>query len=81
MANLDFLEQLAELDVPPPPVEFDRQLHERLNRSLLTQHLLEFVVSALPWALIHFARTVVEAITFTLTGKYGLQPRKRPPEL
>ena len=29
----DFLEQLADLDVPPPPSEFGQQLHERMNRD------------------------------------------------
>ena len=31
----NFLERLGELEVPPPPAEFDAQLHERVNESLL----------------------------------------------
>jgi hypothetical protein len=71
----DFLEQLAEIETPPPPAEFDRQLHERLNRSLMAQHLLDFAVGAVPWALGHFFRAVVGTLGFTLTGKFGGRPK------
>jgi hypothetical protein len=72
----DFLAPLAQLDVRPPPPEFDRQLHERMNRSLLVQHLVDLVTGALPWALVHFAQAVVGLLRFTTTGRFD-EP-KRP---
>ncbi len=72
----DILEQLAEVEVAPPPPEFDRQLHQRLNQSLTAQHLIDFVVGALPWALVHFARAVLGAIALTVSGKPADAPRK-----
>jgi hypothetical protein len=65
----DFLEQLAELEISQPPPEFDRRLHERLNRALFWQHVLDLLVGALPWAALHFARAVWAAVSFSLTGK------------
>jgi hypothetical protein len=72
----DFLEQLANLDVAPPPREFDRQLHARLNRSLVLQHLLDLAVGAVPWALVQFARAVLGMVGFTLTGKFDDERRR-----
>ena len=66
----DLLEQLADLEVPPPPAQFDRQLHERVNRSLVTSQLVDLLARGLPWALLHFARAVVGLVGFTLTGHY-----------
>lgn len=76
----DLFEQLAEWEVPPPPVEFDRQLHQRLNRTLVAMQVLDLIVRALPWALWHFGRALVGAVVFSLRGKY-LQPpdKNRPP--
>ena len=74
MVNL--LEQLADLEVPPPPAQFDRQLHQRVNRSLLVWQLVDLVVSAMPWAMLHFARALVGLITFTVTGRYERKPKK-----
>jgi class 3 adenylate cyclase len=66
----DFLEQLSKLDVPAPPVEFDRQFHRRLNHALLVQQTLDLVVRAMPWAILHFARALAGAIGYTLTGRF-----------
>ena len=35
-----------------------RQLHQRVNRWLLLQQLVEFVTGATPWAVLQFARAV-----------------------
>jgi len=72
----DFLEQLAELDVPTPPAEFDRQLHARVNRSLVLQHLFDLAVGAFPWAVLGFARAVLGLVVFTTTGRF---PDERKP--
>jgi hypothetical protein len=75
----DFLEKLADIEVRQPPPEFDRQLHERLNRSLVSQHLLDLLVGGLPWAMLHFARALVGLVIFSLTGKFEEGPRKEDP--
>lgn len=66
----DFLEQLADLEVRDPPPEFDRSLHERLNRSLVVQHVLDLMLGAIPWAIAHFFGAVVGFVKFTATGKF-----------
>lgn len=66
---LDQLERLAEVQVPPPPVEFDRQVHQRVNQRLLALHLVDFAVRALPWAMAEFARALCSALVRALTGK------------
>jgi hypothetical protein len=73
----NLFEQLADLEVPPPPDQFDRQLHERVNRSLVQTQLVDLIVSGLPWALLHFARAFVGLITFTLTGRYETNPKNQ----
>jgi hypothetical protein len=76
----DFLEQLAELDVPAPPAEFDRQFHRRLNHALLLQQTLDLVVRAMPWAMLHLARALAGAIDYTLTGRFhGPEETVDPP--
>ncbi len=73
----DLLEQLADLEVPPPPLHFDRQLHERVNRSLVISQAVDLLVSGLPWAMLHFARAVVGLIAFTLTGRYESKSKNK----
>lgn len=74
----NFLEQLGELEVPPPPAQFDSQLHERVNESLLGVQLTELVVEVMPMAIAEMARAFVGFVTFTLTGRYeGERPSKR----
>ena len=74
----DWFEQLAEQDVPPAPVDFDRRLHERVNDSLLAVHYLEFACRAAPYALLHFSQAMIGALRFTLTGKYPSDRPDRP---
>jgi hypothetical protein len=68
----DLFESLAELEIPPPPdtEAFDRQLHERVNRSLVAGQMTDLVIGGLPWAIAHFARALVGLITLTITGRY-----------
>ncbi|MGA2033431.1 MAG: hypothetical protein ABSG68_14345 [Thermoguttaceae bacterium] len=65
----DFLDQLAELEVRDPPPEFDRQLHQRVNRALVFQQLLGLVF-ALPGAALHFLRGLLAVAAFSLSGKF-----------
>ena len=66
----DFLEELAHLEVPEPPAQFDAQLHQRVNRSLAVQHVADMVLGATPWAAFHFLTAALAALAFTLTGRY-----------
>lgn len=75
MVNL--LDQLAELEVPPPPAQFDTQLHERVNRSLVKTQLVDLFVSGMPWAMLHFARAFVGLIAYTITGRYESPKKER----
>jgi hypothetical protein len=72
----DFLEQLADLEVRQPPPEFDRQLHDRLNRALLVQHIADLILGGVPWALSHFVRSVGGWFRLTFTGKLNERERK-----
>jgi hypothetical protein len=75
MSNL--LDRLADWEVPPPPAAFDAQLHERVNRSLVTSQLLDLLVSGLPWALLHFGRALMGLLVFTLSGHYETKSKDR----
>ena len=74
----NLFDRLADLEVPPPPAQFDQQLHERVNRSLVVGHVVNLVFDALPWALTHFARALVGAATYTLAGRYEIDPKHKP---
>lgn len=76
----DLFERLSQLEVPPPPPAptFDRQLHERVNRTLLLLHIGEFAFCILPWAAIHFGHAMLSAVYSTITGKFDTQPPRNP---
>ena len=74
MSN-DFLDQLAAIDAPEPPPEFDRKLHQRLNRALLVQHLFGLAAGSVPWAAFHFLRAVLGAAAFSVTGRFDQPDR------
>ncbi len=75
--NSDFLDQLADVDVPPPPAEFGQELHVRVNRTLTYLQLIEFACAALPWALWELGRALAGWARFTLSGKYDWNRKKR----
>ena len=66
----DFLEKLAELEVREPPSNFDQKLHERVNRTLLVQHVIDLFVGGVFWSGFHFLRAVLGWLFFTVTGQY-----------
>jgi hypothetical protein len=74
----DLLERLAEATVPPLPADFDRAVHQRLNRTLVVGQLAEFACVALPCALAEFARALAAATLFTSSGKYPAAEEKEP---
>jgi hypothetical protein len=69
----DLFEQLSTTSVPPVPEDFNRTLHDRVNHNLLALHLFDFVVKAMPFALVHAMEAVV--FWFVLT----LAPHHKPP--
>ena len=73
----DLFDQLAEGDVPPPPEHFDRQLHQRLNRTLLTMHIVDLCLRCLPWCLMKFGQAVIGAVRYTILGSYDAGHRRQ----
>ena len=72
----DFLEQLADLEVVEPPSDFNRRLHQRVNRTLLTQHVIDFFVGAIAWSVPHFFRAAFGWLLLTITGKFPDRNRR-----
>jgi len=68
MQNL--LEELNRIEVPPPPANMQRGVHERLNHWLATSQLIELVVHAFAYAVYHFAPAIVGAVVLSLSGKF-----------
>jgi hypothetical protein len=66
----DVFEELMAAEVPPPPAEMVRDVHERLNRSLLVAQLMEFVLWAAPYAAVQLGQAVAALAVGTITGKY-----------
>ena len=67
----NLFEQLAELEVPPPPAQFDTQLHDRVNRSLVAHAIgRPGLCSGLPWAWCTLPGPWWDLIAFTVTGRY-----------
>ena len=73
----DFLEQLAELDVPPPPERFTSELHDRVNRSLVLVQLVELACAAVPYAVMELSRALGGLVRYSLCGKYEFNERKK----
>ena len=70
---LEKLEKLAEIPIPPapPPKVFDRAVHQRINSRLLVGQILEFMFRGCGFAMVHFAKAMIGAARFTITGKLG----------
>ena len=73
----DFLDRLAEHEVPPLPESFERQVHERVNHALVVLHVLDLAVRGLPWAMLCFGRAVIGLVMMTLSGRFESPPRER----
>ena len=72
----NMLQHLSDLVVPPPPEDLDQHVHQRLNFWLLGWHLLDLALRGLPFALIHFSRSLTACLFFTLSGKFQLDENK-----
>lgn len=74
----DLFEQLAEQEVPPVPQTLSRGVHRRLNRALVVLHVVEFVLCALPYAMVQFGRAVWGLVVHSISGRFpeeGDQPK------
>ena len=72
----NFLDQLAETEVPPTPEHFDEGLHERLNEAMTTSHLATFVLRSVPFVLGHLLPAAMFLFHFTLTGELNRSPQQ-----
>ena len=72
MAN-NLLDQLQNTEVPPPPVEMRREVHERLNQWLLVGQVSELVLYGFGYAVLQFSEAILGLFNFTLTGNYQLR--------
>jgi len=72
----DFLDQLAEADVPPPPSGLASDVHRRLNRVLLAVQLADLALRGTVYALGQFVRPVAHLIALTLTGRLSTPRRE-----
>lgn len=67
---MNLLDELTREEIPPPPVNMQRGVHERLNHWLATSQLIELVVHAFAYAAYHFAFGVAGAVIYSLSGKF-----------
>jgi hypothetical protein len=77
MSN-DLLEQLAAAEVPAPPADLDREVHRRVNHSLLLLHLAELFFRALPYAIAHLAAGLLGLLSYSFTGGRRADGGDRP---
>ncbi len=74
--EFDLFERLAEQDVPPVPSNLDRQVHDRVNVSLLGVHLMEFAFQVLPFAFLHFFQAVIGPDLFFVVRRISSRSRR-----
>jgi len=74
MPNL--FEELAEQEIPPLPADFGKEVHERVNRTLVALQILDLLWRGLPLAFLHFGRAVIGLLVFTLSGKFPVEKKR-----
>lgn len=72
----DLWEQLAQTPVPPPPKELDQGVRQRINTYLMAGHLADFLFRVLPYGMYHFARGLLGAVMYSLSGRYPLEQKR-----
>ncbi len=72
----DLLERLTELKVPPAPKSLSRELHQRVNRTLLVQHTIELATQGVIYAGGILLRGFLALVAYTLTGQYPIDRRE-----
>ncbi|HEX3656407.1 MAG TPA: hypothetical protein VHV55_11395 [Pirellulales bacterium] len=73
----DWFQQLAEVDVPPVPAHFDHEVRRRVNNALLAVQLIELATKGFLYACGEFSRALVDLLTFSVSGKFSSDRRKR----
>jgi hypothetical protein len=71
------LDQLAETPAPEPPPTLLREVHLRVNRVLIIQHLVDFALRMVPCVALEFARATGALAWFTFTGDYPRRAKDR----
>ncbi len=66
----DLLERLTQLKVPPAPTTLKRDVHDRLNRTLLVQQIVGLATNGAVYACGHLLRGLLGLVAYTLTGKF-----------
>ncbi|MCA9268607.1 MAG: hypothetical protein KDA41_09060 [Planctomycetales bacterium] len=66
----NLLDRLTSTEVPPPPRDFRRAVHGKVNQWLLAGQLAELLGQAFVFAVAHLAPAVISLIFFTLTGRH-----------
>ena len=64
------LEQLADIEPPPPPTRLDSEFRGRLNLYLTAHHLADLAFCGLPYAMFHFGRALYCSAVFSVCGEY-----------
>jgi hypothetical protein len=67
----DLFERLADVEVPPMPDNFDRDIHQRVNTALLVLHIAELATKGIAFAAVHFLTATWGLMIFTLSGRFG----------
>ncbi len=66
----NFLDQLADEDVPVMPSKLDANLHDRINNLLCGQQVLEVICCAIPYVFFHYLHALAGAAALTVSGRY-----------
>lgn len=63
------LNELAQQEIPPPPLDLPQEVHHRLNDRLVFWHLADLVMCGIPYALVLFMKALFSAVLVSLSGK------------
>ncbi len=66
----NFLDQLADEDMPVMPGELDANLHHRINNLLIGQQVFELICCAIPFVFFYFLHAITGAAFFSISGRY-----------
>ena len=75
---VDLFEQLSQREVPPPPSNLGKRVHERVNQALTLLHVFEVLFKVMPYALLHFGLALVGLISYTITGRFATLHKPSP---
>jgi hypothetical protein len=73
--NDDQFAALSEMPVPPVPRDFGKQLHDGINRALVTEQLCDSVVSGLPAAAWELFQALVGGAAWSMQNESRREER------